>query len=89
MIKHTLVYHVSTEGDCEGRSMTSLGYATGEVVDIRNYFLHLKTYELKIEPITVLHITKNSLKEKFELMQMKRHLQSEIEKIDKQLEVCK
>ena len=79
------IYKVTTEGDCEGRSRRTLGYVSGSMNDIKDYFDDSKTYSLFIEEIKVLHITSDSASEKLKLIQRKKELESELESIKDKL----
>jgi len=85
-MNYETIYHVTTEGDCEGRTTRTLGYASGALVHIEEFFNNQKTYSLTITPIKVLKIKANSAKEKHDLLLLKKRLQSEIDAIDQKLE---
>jgi hypothetical protein len=79
------LYKVTTEGDCEGRSTMTLGYCTGDPSDIKKFFDNQKTYEIRLEEITVRHITNRSAKEREELLNKKKELEEQLESIKRRL----
>jgi hypothetical protein len=79
------VYHVTTEGDCEGRSIRNLGFASGEIADIEAFYQPQKTYEIYIKEITVKEITPQSAAERDVLIYKKKELEKELETIKNQL----
>lgn len=81
MQQNAPIYKVTTEGDCEGRSIRTLGYCTGDIRDIEAYFKNEKAYSLSIEPITVKHIDKQVAANKAQLIERKRQIEKELENI--------
>jgi hypothetical protein len=59
-------YKITTEGDCEGRTTSTIGYFTGELQDILKYCEKYKYYELRHEKIKIKHIDPSSVKERQE-----------------------
>lgn len=49
----TSVYHITTEGDCEGRTTKSLGYFSGDLETILLHLAKSSYYSLKVEEIVV------------------------------------
>lgn len=76
------IYKVTTEGDCEGRSTKTLGYATGIEIDILNYFDDKKEHSISLYEIFVLHITHDSVKERNALIKEKKELEERIKYIN-------
>jgi hypothetical protein len=79
------IYKVTTEGDCEGRTTSTLGYCTGNTWDIEAYFDDKKTYNIHLEKIEVKHITKESAEEKQRLLDRKAIIEEELKKINSRL----
>lgn len=52
------MYHVTTEGDCEGRSTTDLGIWEGDIADIAFHLADKSYYSLNFSPISVKKPTK-------------------------------
>jgi len=78
------VYKVTTDGDCEGRTISTLGYARGNPEDIKVFYNDKKCYEIRLEPITVATITPKSVAERRALLEERVQIQqilAEIEKI--------
>lgn len=79
------IFKVTTEWDCEGKSIRSLGYCTGDPADIRAYFQDKKTYEIYIEEITIVHIDHFQVKDKLDLLTRKQQIEAELESINASL----
>lgn len=79
------IYRVTTEGDCEGRSVRILGYASGSPLDIKNYYEPQKAYDLKVEQIVVKEITPQSATEREALVLKQKELKEQLESINNQL----
>ena len=75
------IYVVTTEGDCEGRGTSTLGYCTGNLDDIRAYYDDRKTYALRVEEIEVVHITSDSTMKRKALIKKKQELEEELDRI--------
>lgn len=80
------VYKVTTEGDIEGRSTATLGYATGEIDDIKAYFEKSKAYNLYVEPIKVIHVTPDLIVRVEEKKRKYRELKKELGGLEKELD---
>lgn len=79
------IYKVTTEGDCEGRTTKVLGYAKGNISDIRSYYEDKKTYSLSVIEIYVLDITPESADNKKELITQKENLERQLKSINERL----
>ena len=79
------IYRVTTEGDCEGKSIRLLAYATGDPTDIREYFDNEKMYAISTSEIKVVHISKESVINKNLLYQRKKEIEKELELINNNL----
>jgi len=79
-------YRIQTEGDAEGRSMRTLGYATGNISDIKAYFQDRVYYNLEIQPIRVVKVTPTSASERLKLFERKQELQAELKRIKEELD---
>jgi hypothetical protein len=79
------IYKVTTEGDCEGRTTTTLGFCKGNPSDIQTYFEDRKTYHISLSEIEVLEITPDSAKERKVLIDKKKELEEELENINKRI----
>ena len=75
------IYEIRTEGDCEGRTRSTLGYATGDVEDIRIYYDDRKYYNLYVDEISVLNVKPESVSERKRLLQEKASLEKRLETI--------
>lgn len=71
-------YKISTEGDCEGRTRSTLGYATGDVEDIRIYYDDRKYYNLYVDEISVFNVKPESVSEIKMLLQEKASLEKRL-----------
>lgn len=49
----TMIYNVKTEGDCEGRTMRSLGYFEGSIQDIALFLADQCAYKLQFEVVEI------------------------------------
>lgn len=76
------IYRVTTEGDCEGRSIKTLGYATGTVQDIITFFDDKREYSINCDEIVVVHITNESLQKKKALMREKKDIEERLKYIN-------
>lgn len=64
-MKNQPIYKVTTEADCEGRTMKTLGYFVGEIDEIALFLADKCAYELKfeiVEPIEAGKPTGNTVK---------------------------
>lgn len=77
----TKIYQVTTEGDEEGRSRVTVGYATGNKVDIEEFFKDRAYYKLSLEPITVINVTPELVKTKDDLKKEKSDLEARLREI--------
>ncbi len=77
------IYKVTTEGDCEGRTTSTLGYAKGDPTDIKVFYDHKKVYEILVEPITVVKVTPKSVIEKRTLLEERVKIQERLAEIEK------
>lgn len=83
------IYAVKTEGDCEGKTISTLGYATGDVDDIKKYFDDRKMYHLRLTELNVVHITPESFSERIQLKSEKADLEQRLKQIKNQLRTNK
>jgi hypothetical protein len=79
------IYKVTTEGDCEGRTNKTLGYCTGEISDIKDFYDDRKTYTLRVEEFDVIKITPNSKSQRVALVNRKKELEEELKRIKSKL----
>jgi len=79
------IYKVTTEGDCEGRSVKTLGYCTGNPADIELYFQDQKAYSIQLDILNIKHIDPATVKTKAELLQRKKDIEQELQYIKQQL----
>lgn len=77
------IFKVTTEGDCEGKTIRILGYCTGHPGDIRDYYMNDKAYEISVELIEVKHISPADVTKKADLLQRKQQLETELAYINK------
>ena len=89
MEERDIIYKVTTEGDCEGRSTKTLGYCRGEKDDILKYYNDRKYYTLKVEEITIVNITSKSTLERQNLIARQKELEKELEEIKKKTNLYK
>ncbi len=80
------VYKVTTEGDCEGRSTETLGYATGNPDLIKMYYDEQKEYTIRLEAINIVHITKETASVREKLRTRRTEITQEMSKLEKELE---
>lgn len=79
-------YVVFTEGDCEGKSMKTLGYARGDPEDIKIHYDRMKTYEILLRPIEIIDITPESVRETRDLVEEKSDLEERLAQVKRDLE---
>jgi len=79
------IYKVTTEGDVEGRSTSTLGYCTGDPQDIKAYYNDRKCYNLYLTPISVVHIGSGSVEQRKADLELKHKLEAELETVKKRL----
>lgn len=84
-IVSTRAYRVTTEGDVEGRSILTLGYATGKESDILKYYDDRKAYDIRLEEIKIVAITSYMADHKVDLLKRKTELEKELESIKNKL----
>ena len=84
-MKNEKIYKVTTEGDVEGRTIRTIGYATGNVADIRVYYEDEKYYTLSVEELVVTNITPELANRKSDLLKRKLELEAELSEINKML----
>lgn len=75
------IYKIRTEGDVEGKTVQTIGYATGDIEDIRMYYDDRKYYNLDVEEISVVHVKPESVSKRKKLMQEKASLEKRLEEI--------
>lgn len=78
-------YIVTTEGDCEGRTVRTLGYAQGEKIDIINFFSPKKYYDIHLQEITIQNITPALAFRSKELNEEKQKLENRLKEINTML----
>lgn len=78
-------YKVTTEGDVEGRSTKTLGYATGNPTDIQKFYEDRMYYSIKVEPITIEVITPQAVMDRITLLKRERDLEDELKRVKSQL----
>ena len=75
------VYKVITEGDCEGKSLTVIGYARGNKRDIETYFEKEKEYTIILRPIKIHDVNPETIKEKKDLLEERKNLEQRLKEI--------
>ena len=71
------IYHVTTEGDCEGRSTRTVGYAVGDQRDIELFFDDKKYYKLSLNEVSLTYVRPESVAEKREILDRQAELLEE------------
>lgn len=79
------IYEVTTEGDVEGKTTKYLGYCTGDIDDIKNFYNDKKTYEIHCKEIRPKHITKEMVDNKKELIKRKHEIECELKIINEKI----
>lgn len=79
------IYKVTTEGDCEGRTIRTLGYAKGDISDIQDYYENQKCYGIYVEEIQIINITSESAGNKKKLIKKKEDLERELKNVNERL----
>lgn len=79
------IYKIITEGDEEGRTMRTLGYAMGNIEDIKGFYNDKRIYTLEITPIKVIRVTPESVRKKQELTDERQRLKERIATLDELL----
>ncbi len=79
-------YRVTTEGDCEGRSIRTIAYARGDPKDIKAYYDKEKVYTIELTPITIHDVTPESVKETRNLFDEKKDLEARLGEIKESLQ---
>ena len=75
------IYKIRTEGDVEGKTVQTIGYATGDIEDIRMYYDDRKYYNLDVEEINVIHVKLESVSKRKKLLRGKASLEKRLEEI--------
>ncbi|MBR9702796.1 hypothetical protein GOV10_02055 [Candidatus Woesearchaeota archaeon] len=78
-LEYKTAYAVQTEGDCEGRSTRTLGYATGEPEDIKEFYDGQKMYKIWLNEVKIYSIDS-------EASGRRKHLEKEISGLEEKLE---
>ena len=78
-------YRVTTEGDGEGRTTSTVGYARGDPEDIKKYYEGKRMYGLDVTPIEVVDVTPETLQEANDLKGEKRDLEARLAQIKEEL----
>lgn len=81
-----IIYKVTTEGDCEGKSTKHLGYATGHPTDIKNYFDDKKYYDIWLEQIKVVNITTEDATDRQKLVKKRKEINRELKELNSALD---
>lgn len=76
------IYRVSTEGDCEGRSVRTLGYAEGYPEDIEIFYDDKKYYRITLDKIEINKVTPELVSEKKSLIHEKNNLEKRLKEIE-------
>ncbi|WP_223559594.1 hypothetical protein [Chryseobacterium lathyri] len=76
------IYKVTTEGDAEGKTTKSLGYAQGDRQDIIDFFSPQKYYEIHLEEITIQNITPALAYRSKELNEEKIQIENRLKEIN-------
>lgn len=79
------IYKVTTEGDVEGRTTETIGYASGHPSDIKAFYDSKKCYSINLEEINIVEITSTSLNELNKVLAKKETLVNELTNIDEHL----
>jgi hypothetical protein len=80
------IYKVTTEGDCEGKSIHTIAYARGDPEDIKVHYDKAKMYKISLSPIEIIDITPKSVMKTRALFDEKKDLEKRLKKIQKSLE---
>lgn len=79
-------YVVKTDDGIDGRTCHTIGYATGNLEDIKRFYRPRATgYELYVEPIKVLVVTPDSAKEAQQLSVERKNLEARLDEINEVL----
>lgn len=77
-----IIYEATTEGDCEGRSTSYLGYFTGDEQHIKKYLDNKKFYSIGLRRINILNVTPEMALTKEELFAEQKALKKRLEELD-------
>ena len=72
------MYRVTTEGDEEGRSTSTLGYAIGCPADIKAFYDDQKMYRIGLKEIQVIRVKPGAVKEKRDLLDEESNLRKRL-----------
>ena len=75
------IYVVQTEGDVEGRSMKTLGYAIGQPQDIRRFYDDKKMYRIELTRMPLVHVTRDAMDQRAQLRQEAGRLEQRLVKV--------
>lgn len=75
------IYKVTTEGDIEGRTTKTLGYAQGDRQSIIDYYSPKKYYQIYLEEISIENITCEMAEESKKLLEEKQSLERRLKEI--------
>ena len=80
-----IVYKVTTQGDVEGRTTETLGYATGDPNDIKAFFDDKKYYDISLQEIQIENVTPQAVIERKNLIARKKELELELKRINSKI----
>ena len=80
-MKTEQIYRVYTYGGAEGERTVQLGYAKGELDDIKAFYGQ-HYFGLKIEPAILIHVTPESVLEKKTLVAEREALKERLKTLD-------
>jgi hypothetical protein len=80
-----MVYMVTTEGDVEGRSTRTIGYARGRPEDIEMYFDDAKCYNIRLKGIDIIDVTEDNIGERKEMLTEKADLEARLKELERKL----
>lgn len=81
----TQIYHVTTEADADGNGTRTLGYATGNPEDIKEFYADGKAYALTVEPLQIFEVTPQAVKERKTLLNEWLTLEARLREVKTQL----
>ena len=86
-MKTEKVYQVTTEGDCEGRSVSIIAYARGDPIDIKIFYDHQKMYGIKLREINIVNVLSESVGERRSLIEERGKLEERLTEVKDLLKI--
>jgi len=81
----TQIYHITTEEGVDGNGIRTVGYATGNPDDIKEFYGDGKAYTLTVEPLKIFDVTPQAVQERKALLHEYQTLEARLRDVKTQL----